>query len=161
MEQLNVADLVQWPPIIAVGLKWEGTFAEAAAGGIHVVQAELRRRLGTVERTSRPDRLLGLSYHAAPGAERFIHFAAVEVSAAEVVPEGMGVIEVPAFAYAQCRHLRGQQIDATYRNLYAWIAERGLRPHEGGLTHLELYPAEQDPFAPDPEFTILIPLEDE
>jgi predicted transcriptional regulator YdeE len=158
MNQLNEASVIAKMGFRAVGLRWEGTFAEAGAGGIRAVQSELRRRLSEISGIVNPAELLGLSYHANPGATGFVHYCAVEVSGEDEIPAGMTVVEVPARSYAQCRHLKGESIDRSYSNIYAWIEAQGFAAHRGDLTHFEVYPMAQDPYGPDPEFTIRIPV---
>jgi len=162
-EQKNEASIVDKPAFRAVGMRWEGTFAEAGAGGIRAIQKRFRERLGEIEGAKDPGSLLGLSYHAYPGGEGFVHYAAIEVGSEGEggeadVPEGMAAVTVPALAYASCRHRKGQSIDRSYRNLYQWIEEQGYAVHPGELTHFEIYPMEQDPYDRDPEFEILIPV---
>jgi predicted transcriptional regulator YdeE len=162
VNQTNEARLVSRPGFRAAGIRWEGTFAEAGAGGIRKIQKEFRERLGEVQGAARKETLLGLSYHAYPGGDGFVHFAAVQLeqSAPAELPPGMTSVDVPVLEYACCEHRKGQSIDRSYRNLYAWIEEQGYResPAEG-LTHFEEYPMEQDSYDPDPEFTILIPVQ--
>jgi len=158
MEQTNEAKVVHKPAFRAIGLKWEGTFAEAGAGGIRHIQRELKRRLHEIEHAIQPDTLLGLSYHAYPGGTGFTHYAAIEVGELANVPDGMVEVSVPALAYARCEHRKGQHVERSYQNIYKWIEEQGHALHDGGLTHFETYPMQQDPFEKDPEFTILIPI---
>jgi len=157
--QENEVRAVHKPSLHAVGMRWEGTFGEAEAGGIRAVQREFKRRLSEIGGRTNDGILLGLSYHAAPGADRFTHYSAVEVAERGQVPEGMTEIEVPALTYARTEHRKGQSIEWSYRNVYQWMDEQGYSPLQGGPTHFEEYPLLQDPDDPDPEFVILIPME--
>jgi len=162
IDQRNEAAVTRKPAFQAVGLKWEGTFAEAGAGGIRAVQRTLQERLAEIPHAIHADTLLGLSYHAAPGGDGFIHYAVVEVERIEEVPEGMVTISVPALTYAACSHRKGQSIDQSYNNIYAWIAEQGYSEYKPDhLTHFEQYPMSQDPYTDDPEFMIMIPVQTE
>lgn len=134
-----------------------GTFAEAGAGGIRVMHAEMQNRLKEIRHVIRPDTLLGLSFHNIEGG--FTHYAAVEVDKVEDIPDGMIRIALPARTYAKYEHKKGQDLDASYNTIYAWIESRGYKLHEGGLTHFEEYPMRQDPYSQDPEFVIMIPVE--
>ncbi len=49
MEQKNESVLVIKESFKAVGLKWEGTFAEAGAGGIRVVHTEIQNRVKEIK----------------------------------------------------------------------------------------------------------------
>jgi predicted transcriptional regulator YdeE len=158
LEQLNEARVVQKSAFQAVGLRWEGTFAEAGAGGIRLVHQAMQQRLHEIPQVLDPEKLLGLSYHAHPGGKGFIHYAVVEVSELGNTPDGMVEISVPALTYAKCQHRKGQAIDRSYQNIYKWIEEQGFAAGQGDLTHLEEYPMRQDPYDKDPEFTILIPI---
>jgi|GEM_PF-2933984 len=61
MQQLQTAFWIDKPPRLAVGLRWQGAFAEAGHGAIRpVLVAEIRRRLDEVSHKVRPDVLLGL-----------------------------------------------------------------------------------------------------
>lgn len=162
MEQINETVLVTKPAFRAVGLRWSGTFAEAGAGGIRAVQTELKSRLQEITNAIAPDLLLGLSYHARPDADGFTHYAVVEVEQSGIVPEGMELIEVPVLTYAKCEHRKGQIVNQSYRNIYAWIENQGYEIHDdaAGLTHFEIYPMAQNPYAKEEEleFVMMIPL---
>lgn len=159
VEQKKGFEVVSKEEFMAIGFKWEGTFAEAAEGGIRKIQAELKRRLEEIQDKVDPETLLGLSYHATENAEGFTHYAAVEVKNAESVPEGMVSIAIPSHRYAQCEHRIGKSIEESYNQIYIWIRDEGLKASRTGLTHFEKYPMSQDPYNKDPQFTIMIPVE--
>lgn len=142
----------------AVGLKWEGTFEEAWAGEIRNVHAEMQQRLQEIAHVTNPEILLGLSYQAKPGRKGFIHYAVVEVEQVAETPTNMINISVPPLTYAQCNHRKGQRIDRSYQHIYAWIERQGYTEADSDLTHVELYPMNQDPYTDEPEFTIMIPV---
>ncbi|NIK71355.1 putative transcriptional regulator YdeE [Paenibacillus sp. BK720] len=77
----------------------------------------------------------------------------------EQIPEGMTSVTVPALTYAKTEHKKGDNIDSSYTNIFAWIGKQGYPLHRGDVTHFELYPMAQDPYAKDPEFTIMIPVD--
>lgn len=156
MDQLYEAILVSKPSFHAVGIKWEGTFEEAGAGGIRAVQTEVIRRLAEIKHVLHPELLLGLSYHHA--GDSFTHYAALEVERVEDIPEGMTSLAVPALTYAKNEHRKGENIESSYANIFAWIEKKGYPLHKGDVTHFEQYPMAQDPYAKDPEFTIMIPV---
>lgn len=70
-EQKQKFTIVSKESFIAIGFKWEGTFAEAAKGGIRKIQAELKERLDEIEGKVEEDVLLGLSYHATEASNGF------------------------------------------------------------------------------------------
>ncbi|WP_433748720.1 GyrI-like domain-containing protein [Paenibacillus amylolyticus] len=158
MEHINSSMKVHKEALSAIGLKWEGTFEEAGAGGIRVVQTEFKRRLHEITDLLHPQELLGLSYHMTDTG--FIHYVAVQVneSGAQVIPKDMERIDIPSQDYACCRHVKGQAVESSYNGIYNWIEEQGLKVSGGPLTHYEVYPMDQDPYEPEPEFTIFIPL---
>lgn len=157
MEQVNESKLVTKESFHAVGLQWEGTFAEARAGGIRVIHTEMQRRLQEIKNVLHPHTLLGLSYHNT--GDGFIHYAVVEVDNIEDIPEGMISITLPTLTYAKCEHTKGQNIDTSYNNIYAWIENQGYKLLKEDITHFEKYPMDQDPYSKDPEFVIMIPIE--
>jgi len=142
----------------AIGFKWEGTFAEAAEGGIRHIQTVLKERLNEIHGKVQAETLLGLSYHEQENAERFTHYAVVEVAAIDWVQEGMVSVTVPTLRYVRREHRKGQSIEDSYNKIYTWIQSEGLKSADSLLTHLEQYPMEQDPYTEDPEFTIMIPI---
>ncbi|PAK49433.1 GyrI-like domain-containing protein [Paenibacillus sp. 7541] len=160
VEQRNEASITTKPAFQAVGIKWEGTYAEAGAGGIRAIHEQLQERLAEIPYAIHKDTMLGLSYHAHPGAEGFTHYATVEVEKVGDIPEGMVAIAVPELTYATCHHAKQQNIQQSYTNVYNWIREQGYQEKApDGLTHLEQYPMEQDPYDDQPEFVIMIPVE--
>lgn len=158
-QQKNDISLTAKDSFQAIGIKWEGTFADAAAGGIRAVQQIMKDRLSEIKDILHPETLLGLSYHAFPGGETFCHYSAVEVKSAQHIPNGMEVISVPSLTYAACKHHKGQSITESYNNMYRWIQlHQYTQNNPDGLTHFEKYPMIQDPYDTDPEFEIMIPV---
>ena len=159
--QKNEASLTVKKAFEAVGLKWEGTFAEAGEGSIHAVQRKLQDRIKEIPYVLNTEIMLGLSYHADPKAERFIHYAVVEVERTEEIPNGMVTVSVPTLSYATCKHVKNQKVDQSYKNIYSWIKKQGYQKiHVDGLTHFEQYPMQQDLSTNDLEFIIMIPVLD-
>ncbi|MGG4553460.1 GyrI-like domain-containing protein [Paenibacillus humicus] len=165
MERVNEAAIITKEAFSAIGLRWEGTFAEAGEGGIRAIHQELQRRRGEIRGILDLDNFYGLSYHAYPGGNGFVHCAVFEVAdAGEQAPEGMIKLQVPAMKYAKYEHRAEQNIEESYSSIYAWIEQQGLKtlPQEGKeLTHFEIYPSEQDPYSTNPQFTIMIPVLEE
>lgn len=156
MEQNIEKVIVTKEAFTAVGIKWEGTFAEAGAGGIRTVQEEMNQRLQEIKHVTRPDVLLGLNYHIT--GDSFVHHAVVEVEKVENLPEGMVSISIPTLTYAKCEHKRGENIQQSYTNIFNWIDSLGYTLNKEYVTHFEEYPMGQDPYSNDPEFAILIPI---
>lgn len=156
MQQVNEAIVVTKESFQAVGFKWAGTFAEAGAGGIRLIQQEMQNRFNEIKHIRNREALLGLSYLNIEGG--FTHYTVVEVDQVDDLPVGMETIALPTLTYAKCEHLQGQSIDASYDNIYSWIESKGYALHEGDMSHFENYPMQQDPYTKEPEFTIMIPI---
>ncbi|RNB92412.1 AraC family transcriptional regulator [Brevibacillus fluminis] len=152
------ARLENKPSFTVAGIKWEGTFEEAAAGGIRDVMQQVKKQAQVVTGGNEPDIHLGLSYHREPG--RFIHLSAIQIEDGGQLPEGWETVTVEPTTYAVVAHQKGDDIEQSYRTLYAWIEEQGYVRSTDGLTHLEEYPFGQDPYDNQPAFTILIPVQE-
>jgi predicted transcriptional regulator YdeE len=157
--QENPSYLTEKAAFTAVGMRWEGSFAEAGAGSIRAMHQRFLAQYETIPNRVPSPHFYGLSYHAAPNASGFVHYAVVEVSEIADVPDGMLKLEVPSLTYARCDHRKGQSIDRSYQNIGMWIEAQGYRLADTELTHFELYPLIQDPYSSDPEFTIMMPVE--
>ncbi|WP_164217334.1 effector binding domain-containing protein [Virgibacillus sp. YIM 98842] len=151
-------DTVKKQQFEAIGLKWEGTFSEAEAGGIKSMMKEMHERMNEIDHVVQSENLIGLSYNAQTGNDRFVPYSVVEVAKISNIPEGVMAISVPETTFVRMKHLKGQDIRASYRNIYQWIAEKGYVTSTEYLTHLEIYPVHQDSYSNDPNFTIMIPI---
>ena len=119
---------------------------------------EMNRRMNEVDHVIQSENLIGLSYNAQSGNERFTHYSVVEVLKISNIPEGMVAISIPETTFVRTKHQKGQDIQASYQKIYQWIAEKGYVALTEGLTHLEIYPAHQDSYSDDLQFTIMIPI---
>jgi predicted transcriptional regulator YdeE len=142
----------------AIGLKWEGTFAEAGAGAIKEIIHQVHGRLKEIDKQVNPDILLGLSNHADPKSDRFTHYSVVEVEAGTKVPEGLIQFSLPTLKYVKTYHPKGESVQDSYTKIYNWIKENGYTLAQADITHFEEYPMKQDAFESDPEFGIMIPI---
>ncbi|MBO1003334.1 GyrI-like domain-containing protein [Pseudogracilibacillus auburnensis] len=143
----------------ALGIKWEGTFVEAANGSIRTIQQDVKRRLHEIPHIVHPETLLGLSYLAVPDGSGFTHYSAVEVESVNQLPDGMMSISLPTLTYITYNHHKGQVIRESYNKVYDWIKRHHYEENNlNQLTPFEQYPMKQDPFDPDPEFMIMIPV---
>jgi predicted transcriptional regulator YdeE len=148
--------IVNIPAFQAIGLKWQGTFEQAAAGEIKELMKDFQSRSHEIKEKTHSDLLLGLSYFDYP--DGFTLYSAFQVEQTAFIPIGMHSIAVPELTYAVCRHHKGDNINETYRQLFAWIDQQGYLHHKESIAHYEEYPAFQDPFDPEPEFSILLPI---
>ncbi len=117
--QTSQYKIVTIPSYRAVGLKWDGPWAEIS--GLKEVIHGMRDRVGELEHAVNPNIQLGLSYHQRP--DGFIHYSVYEVSEAQQIPEGMIEINVPELTYLLTRHQKGNDIGQTYANIAQWMKE--------------------------------------
>src|SRR5690606_18077926 len=113
--QENPASITEKAAFMAVGLRWEGSFAEAGAGSIRAMHRRFLAQYDTIPNRVPSPYFYGLSYHASPDAAGFVHYAVAEVSELTDIPDGMLKLEVPALTYARCDHRKGQAIDRSYQ----------------------------------------------
>lgn len=142
---------------MAVGLKWEGTYEEAAAGGIGTLQDLMADRIGELSNVIHPETLLGISYVRKDGFTLYLCF---EVAEAGEVPEGMHRITVPSNTYAHVRKTKEQSVDAAYSSIHRFMECEGCTRSPGSEMNIEAYLsahrcASKEPFAMD----IFIPVE--
>ncbi|MFD1205590.1 MULTISPECIES: effector binding domain-containing protein [Sporosarcina] len=113
-------------------------------------------RIGDINTLVNSEVLLDISFHAQQGGETYVHDSAVEVKLTEQIPDGMEIISVPRFTYAECKHHKGQTLKESYNNMYRWIHQNQYKEtNPDGLTRFEKYPMIQDPY---PEFDMMIPV---
>lgn len=159
---INISyNIVKKPSFTTIGLKWEGAFSEAEAGAIKSVMREMHQRMSEIDHVVQTDSLIGLSYNASPGKAYFTHYSTVEVKEIANVPPGMVRMTIPETTFVTTKHEKGKNIQASYEKIYQWIAENGYKASSGGLTHVEVYPAQPDTYTDAPEFIIMIPVEKE
>ena len=150
--------IVKKPSFTTIGLKWEGTFSEAEAGAIKSVMKEMHERMSEIDHVVHSDSLIGLSYNASAGKDRFTHYSTVEVKEKSNVPPGMVQLTIPETTFVTTKHEKGKNIQASYEKIYQWIEENGYKASSEDLTHVEVYPAKPDTYTDDPEFIIMIPV---
>ena len=128
----------------AVGLHWEGTYADAAAGKVRsVIRAVQDRRLD-IPGGDDARRLFGISWNDRP--DGFRYFVGIPVAADAATPDGLSRVRVPRMRCACLDHGDG---DATgsYRRLFDWMAERGIAHDTSALSLVDDYPIDTDPHA--------------
>lgn len=139
-----------------VGILWRGTYAQAAAGEIRHVMAEMKRRYMEIPQQAQPDSIFGISieHHA----EGFTYLIGAPVHDSLVLPDGMIRRFVPTQTYVTGQAGKGTNIEEAYREMFRWIEENGYKQKQDVLTHLEIYPLHGDPFDNEPELTMMIPV---
>ncbi|MFB9325170.1 GyrI-like domain-containing protein [Paenibacillus aurantiacus] len=118
----------------AVGLRWEGSFAEAGQGAIRPLQARMIARIGEVIGAIEPDTLVCVSFTHEGG---FVHYIAVQVGEDAPVPEGMHPVALEAANYLYLRKKETDDVDDVYTRAFTIMGERGLG-HDRGI-HVELH----------------------
>jgi lactoylglutathione lyase len=144
--------IIQLDSFRAIGLRWEGTWEQAAAGEIREMVERFLERVHEIPHRVRPDTYLGVSYHRKEG---FTYHLCVEVSSVETIPEGMVAIDVPASTYASLRQRQGEAVEAAYERMHQYLKENGLREKPGPLSILERYPLTPSP-VPNEELQVEI-----
>lgn len=153
----SIGTIVTKGEFVAVGLKWEGTYEEAAAGGIGALQDRMADRVGELAAVVHPETLLGISYVREDGFTLYLCF---EVAGTNEVPEGMHRITVPAQTYASVRKTKEQSVDVAYRCIHQFMERDGCKRAAGSEMNIEAYSsahrcASKEPFA----MNIFIPVE--
>jgi AraC family transcriptional regulator len=114
-------------------------------------------RLGEIP-NSVPGLCYGVVRQAREGSEQLEYHAAIEVTGALALPDGMVAVEVPPGTYARFEH-RGpaQQVDHTVSYAYAtWLPQSGRR--HTYAADLEIYGAHYHPTSADSLFHYAIPI---
>ena len=151
-------ELVKKDCFLAVGLSWEGTFAEADAGGIREVLKELHQRVNEIDYPTTSDEIIGLSYRTSSEGERFRHYSLIEVEKVVNIPDRMVAVQVPAMNLVKATHHKGEDVATSYQKVYQWIEQQGYTAANVEYTHMEIYPLDRSTYESTPEFTMLIPI---
>ncbi|RST86275.1 hypothetical protein EJC49_11540 [Aquibium carbonis] len=141
------------PAETLVGLEWEGSHGEAAAGSVRATLTALQARLGKGDLWSGP--IIGLSFNDGP--ERFRYFAGV--AAEEAVPVGGLVgLQLPPRRYVASWHGQADgDVVAHYGRMIAWLTTKGMARSLEPPHHREEYPRD-GVFDGPPVLRLLLPL---
>ncbi|GAE44483.1 BH2119-like protein [Mesobacillus boroniphilus JCM 21738] len=139
----------------AIGVKWIGTFEQAAKGEIKSFHKGFLERKNEIKSAVNPENIIGLSYHI--NENGFTYYLALEVEDTTVIPEKMELITVSAYAFASTEY-KGKAVQEAYTGLYAWIKQNGYSLKQSELEHLEEYPGSFNPLKDTPELKINIPI---
>lgn len=145
---------------LAVGLPWEGTFAEADAGAIRGVLKELHQRVEEIGYKLSSEEVIGLSYRVRTDSEKFRHYSLIEVEKVTHIPNGMVAVQVPAMSLVKATHKKGNEVASSYQELYQWMEQQGHTAADEEYTHMEIYPLDSSTYEGDPEFTMFIPIKE-
>ncbi len=149
------AKLVNKEAFKAVGVKWTGTFEQAARGEIKNFHHEFLNRRNEVKHAVDAENIIGLSYHITEHG--FTYYLALEVEDRQSIPDGMELITVPAHTFASLDY-KGSAVHEAYTSLYTWVKQNEYTLKQGELEHLEEYPGSFDPLTDVPELKIHIPI---
>lgn len=153
--------IVTLPAYRAVGMKWEGTYAEFSQ--LKQIIEKMAQRVDELEYAVQPDIQLGLSYHLRP--DGFVHYSVYEVTDDQPLPAGMCEIHIPQMTYLLAHHQRGDNVVDTYLQIDKWLSQSEYKPYtEPGVQYYDSLPIKHEryPFdlqPDDPHFDILIPIE--
>ena len=120
----------------AIGVKWSGTFEQAAKGEIKNLLEEFRSKSISIKNAVNTDTILGLKYHNIENG--FTIYLVIEVENYDEVPETMEVISVPAYTFVTTTYT-GNDKHSEYMKLYNWIEDNGFKLNQQVLEHLEEY----------------------
>ncbi|CAM3727041.1 GyrI-like domain-containing protein [Mesobacillus thioparans] len=149
------AQMVYKEAFKAVGVKWVGTFEQAARGEIKNFHHEFLKRKNEVKHAVDAENIIGLSYHITE--KGFTYYLALEVEDTQSIPDGMELITVSAHTFASLGY-KGSAVHEAYTSLYTWVKQNGYTLKHGDLEHLEEYPGSFDPLTDVPELKIHIPI---
>lgn len=156
-----VGEIVTIPSYRAMGLKWEGAYAEVPK--LKEVILQMSKRADELSYVKDSKTQLGLSYHLR--SDGFVHYSVFEVDEQQELLPGMIEINVPEMTYLIVKHPKGKDFGVTYTEIYQWFKECEYQPFkEKGIEYFddlpikhERYPVDRD--LKDPHFDILIPIE--
>lgn len=151
-----MVEIVPEPGFTAVGLFWEGSYAQAAAGEIRPLVLLVQSALPNVRQAMDREHLIGISWN--DRLDGFRYFIGIRVEPDSEVPPGMSQIDVPPLRCATCNHQSGD-VTLSYQMLFRWIDEHGFDHDTRVLTHLEEYPLPYVPDAP-PRLRLLVPIQE-
>ncbi|MBU9723370.1 MULTISPECIES: GyrI-like domain-containing protein [Bacillaceae] len=147
------------PAYRAVGMKWEGSWAEVSGlkEVIHQMEKRVEELDGAVEATIQ----LGLSYHTRK--DGFTHYSAFEVTKDQHVPTGMEEINIPEMMYLVTTHEKGENIGQTYVDITNYLKNSDYLPYSDETVPYDFLPIKHERYPldrnkEDPHFEILIPI---
>jgi predicted transcriptional regulator YdeE len=138
-----------------VGVKWSGTFEQAAKREIKELLQNFRIKVSQIKNAINPDTILGLSYHHS--VSDFTLYLVVEVENDNNVPDGMESISVPTYTFVGSKY-EGEDVHGEYIKLYNWVEQSNYKLDQDVLEHLEEYPIDYNPFTDEPKLNLFIPI---
>ncbi|WP_243299721.1 GyrI-like domain-containing protein [Bacillus litorisediminis] len=140
-----------------IGVKWSGTYEQAAKGEIRTVHQKFRNELDQIKNRVNPNIITGLSYHN--DANSFTYYLVAEAENLDFIPEGMETISVPSYTFVTSSY-EGEQVHEAYTQLHQWIEQNGYILDQDELHYLEEYPVDYNPLTDHPHLKIHIPVKE-
>lgn len=139
-----------------IGLSWEGTYAEAAAGALHPLIAEVQA-LARANRDPFSNSIVGISWNDLPGGFRYF----VGTKRDDLLPSRPLVTEklsLPAMRFASVWHgPEDGDVVQHYGAMLGWIGQNGRKRDISVLHHREEYPLDVD-LAAAPVLRLMLPI---
>jgi predicted transcriptional regulator YdeE len=147
--------LTERPAHRLCGVTWDGTHAEAEAGAIRDLIAQVKE--WSDRRTALwKSPIVGISWNDRP--DGFRTFVGIAPDPGETVPDGFSVLEFPEMRFAGSWHGQGDgDVVAHYGRMIEWLGAQGHVRDTSLLHHREEYPNDIDLSKP-PSLRLLMPL---
>lgn len=146
--------VIERPAETLVGIAWEGSHGQAAAGSVRATLKSLQARLGKGDLWSAP--IVGLSFNDRPEGIRYV----VGI-APDDVKDAAGLLRIDLSARRYVASWHGPSdgdVVAHYGRMIGWLTARGLSRSAAGPHHREEYPRDGD-FDGPPVLRLMLPLE--
>lgn len=145
--------VIERPAETLVGLEWEGSYGQGAAGSVRATLKSMQARIGMGDLWSGP--LVGLSFNDGPASFRYFVGVAIEEARAT---EGLHRVDLPARRHVASWHGESDgDVVAHYGRMIGWLASQGLERAGAGPHHREEYPRDGD-FDGQPVLRLMLPL---
>lgn len=147
-------DLVERPAQSLAGLVWEGSFADAAKGGVRALLERMQARVATIPGLFKGP-LVGISWNERP--DGFRYFVGYEPDAAAPADD-LERLDLPKMHYVVAWHAEGDgAVVEHYRGLLHWMQMEGHARDVSRLHHREEYPLDAD-FSGPPVLRLMMPI---
>jgi predicted transcriptional regulator YdeE len=121
-----------------LGLRWEGSHAQAATGALHPLNAEMRRR-SSARRTMWKTPVVALSWNDRQDGLRY--FVGIEPEPGEDLGDDLTAVELPSISYATAWHgPDAGTVPAHYGRMLEWVRLHGRTWWPNTHHHREEYP---------------------
>ncbi|MDP3896801.1 MAG: GyrI-like domain-containing protein [Mesorhizobium sp.] len=147
-------EIVDRPPQSLVGIVWDGSFADAAAGGVRAALEAMQARLADLPGLFKGP-LVGVSWNERP--DGFRYFVGYEPEPGAPAAGDLERLDLPAMRYVVAWHAEGDgAVVEHYRGMLHWMQMQGVPRDVTRLHHREEYPLDAD-FAGPPVLRLMMP----